>query len=125
MIVVNIKGCELLDGEFMDDEDSQDEDSEEDNEEGEEGDVDLDIDDTIEPEAGNEIDPVFVSDLDALHRMNDAIQAEKANTSPALLPFFVSVGNALALARQTVRKRAAANQDIVDELVASAKKRKI
>ena len=115
----------------MDDEESRDEDSEEDNEErddeeesdGEEdreGDVDLAID-TTDPDAG-EIDPVFVSDLDALHRINDAIQAEKANTSSTLLPFFVSVGNALALARQTVRKRAAANNEIVGDLVAAAKK---
>ena len=74
----------------MDDEESRDEDSEEDNEDGDdeedrEGDVDLAID-TTDPDAG-EIDPVFVSDLDALHRINDAIQAEKANTSSTLLPF--------------------------------------
>ena len=63
---------------------------------------------------------VFMSDLDALERINVAIQAKRAKTSSTLLPFYVSVGNALAPARLNVRRRAAVDQNVVDDLVSVA-----
>ena len=76
--------------------------------------VDDDVDDVT--------DEVLRQDLIALNRIRHSIAIEKQLASPTLLPFFVTVENALGKARESVRKRAAADAELVKSLVAEAKK---
>ena len=104
------EGCELLDGDYTDDEYDRNEESDD------EGESDNDDQSELRPEPSEAIrketsdnettqDPEVKADLECLSRIESMISAEKRVSSTHLLPFFVKVENTLAKERQRCRMR--------------------
>ena len=136
-IWLTIKGTELLDGEEIEAEVNDEHDEEEEDEvviiriiDGEEVAEDVPMEDdegsigaaTEEDAATDSGQETTRNDIDALARVQQVIATEKARTSATLASYFAKIENTLGEAREGVRKRAAADTKLIEDLASEAKK---